>query len=135
MPVFSKLIIIFIHYSQVFPKGSPLAIDFSEAILEVVENGEIQKLENALLSSTKCSSAKRDDQSRLGPDTFWGLFLISGGISTAALLLSLVTRVGRNWQLGTYIYCVLIKRRILGWALCLLGGKLLEPHRQVPEEG
>lgn len=46
--------------SQVFPKGSPLLADISQAILQVFENGTIQKLETAMLSAYNCSATTKD---------------------------------------------------------------------------
>lgn len=40
-----------------FPRGSPLALDISEAILKVTESTEIEQLEDYMLSSFKCSSS------------------------------------------------------------------------------
>ncbi|GAY39533.1 hypothetical protein CUMW_045020 [Citrus unshiu] len=41
----------------VFPRGSPLALDISEAILKVTESTEIEQLEDYMFSSFKCSSS------------------------------------------------------------------------------
>lgn len=69
----------------VFPKGSPLADDFSHAILELLENGAIKELENKWfsLSFTSCPRADTNrDSYRLGLESFWALFLITGAVST-----------------------------------------------------
>ncbi|KAL5989535.1 hypothetical protein ACLOJK_010427 [Asimina triloba] len=42
-------------FGFVFPKGSPLVSDISEAILQVIQSGEMQELEKGLLSFSKCS--------------------------------------------------------------------------------
>uniref|UniRef100_A0A0E0L825 Glutamate receptor n=1 Tax=Oryza punctata TaxID=4537 RepID=A0A0E0L825_ORYPU len=75
----------------VFPKGSPLLADISQAILEVFESGTIQRLETAMLSAYNCTpAADRDgddagDLYRLGPENYWGLFLMTLFASTASL--------------------------------------------------
>uniref|UniRef100_A0A0E0A596 Glutamate receptor n=1 Tax=Oryza glumipatula TaxID=40148 RepID=A0A0E0A596_9ORYZ len=76
----------------VFPKGSPLLADISQAILEVFENGTIQRLETAMLSAYNCTAAAAaamdggaGDLYRLGPENCWGLFLMTLFASTASL--------------------------------------------------
>ncbi|XP_077231201.1 glutamate receptor 2.9-like [Tasmannia lanceolata] len=76
-------------FGFVFQQGSPLATDISTAILELLENGKIRQLENNLLSSfSKCSTTEVSTES-LSLSNFWGLFLITGAISTIVLLLFL----------------------------------------------
>ncbi|OAY67907.1 Glutamate receptor 2.5 [Ananas comosus] len=71
----------------VFPKGTPLLSDISQAILEIFETGMIQKLESEMLGSYNCSSATTDDSDefKLSPGSFWGLFGITVFASTACL--------------------------------------------------
>ncbi|XP_058090626.1 glutamate receptor 2.9-like [Magnolia sinica] len=92
-------------FGFVFPKGSPLAIDVSEATLKVRENGLIGKLEDSLLASSKCpSSGSNGENGSLTPSSFWGLFVITVGASTVALVLFLICRVHENWiVLRTYM--------------------------------
>ncbi|KAF8411016.1 hypothetical protein HHK36_003555 [Tetracentron sinense] len=72
-----------------FPKGSPHAADFSEAILELSESGKLKDLENNLFSpSHKCSDETKTES--LSLHTFWGLFLVTGGTSTFVFLLFLI---------------------------------------------
>lgn len=72
----------------VFQKGSPIAHDFSKAILTLQENGKLRKLEEEWFeSSMNCSSA--DDSGKpesLRFESFWGLYLISGSTSTICFL-------------------------------------------------
>lgn len=81
---------------QVFPRGSPLLHDVSEALLNVSESGKLRELENSMLSSEKCEDTETEDDetSRLSPSSFWVLFIITGGTSTFALL---VYMLHRNW--------------------------------------
>lgn len=76
-------------FGFVFPKGSPLISDISQAVLNVSESGTIRTLENAMLESYKCSKSDDKVEYSLGFDSFWGLFAITGGSSTIALLLYL----------------------------------------------
>ncbi|KAF0901497.1 hypothetical protein E2562_003484 [Oryza meyeriana var. granulata] len=74
----------------VFPKGSPLLADISQAILEVFENGTIKRLETAMLSAYNCTAAAAKDGDagdlyRLCPENYWGLFLMTLFASTASL--------------------------------------------------
>ncbi|OMO74759.1 Ionotropic glutamate receptor [Corchorus olitorius] len=85
-------------FGFVFPKGSPLALDFSEAILKVTESGEMPQLEehlNTLYKNNCSSSTGISNGSSLGPRPFTGLFLISGGISAFAFLVAAV-RLGKR---------------------------------------
>ncbi|RVW42972.1 Glutamate receptor 2.7 [Vitis vinifera] len=75
-------------FGFVFPRGSPLLHDVSEALLNVSESGKLRELENSMLSSEKCEDAETEDDetSRLSPSSFWVLFIITGGTSTFSLL-------------------------------------------------
>ena len=63
--------------------------DFSEAILKIFEDGELEKLETAMRANYTCSGVGVDatDVDRLSPGNFWGLFLLTVGMSTIALVL------------------------------------------------
>ncbi|KAL9370376.1 hypothetical protein Peur_035516 [Populus x canadensis] len=75
-----------------FPRDSPLAIDMSTAILQLSENGELQKIHNKWLQRKLCSSrdiGSSADQLQL--QSFWGLFLICGIACVLALLIYFCT--------------------------------------------
>ncbi|KAJ6763933.1 IONOTROPIC GLUTAMATE RECEPTOR [Salix purpurea] len=75
-------------FGFVFQRSSPYLPDISEAIVKVVESGTLKDLENSLTSSYKClASDSSDEHHRLDVSSFQGLFEISVGISTFALLL------------------------------------------------
>lgn len=64
-----------------FQRDSPLAVDLSTAILQLSENGDLQKIHNKWLTDNDCSidlSQADGDGSRLSLKSFWGLFLICG---------------------------------------------------------
>ncbi|KAG5252065.1 glutamate receptor [Salix suchowensis] len=62
-----------------FQRDSPLAVDLSTAILQLSENGDLQKLNNKWLTHADCSEQVNEiDQNHLSLKSFWGLFLISG---------------------------------------------------------
>ncbi|MBA0866832.1 hypothetical protein Goshw_024833 [Gossypium schwendimanii] len=88
-------------FGFVFPKGSRLAFEFSEAILKVMENGEMPRLEEYLLiSNNSCSQSTGVSDglsSSLGPRPVAGLFFVSGGISAFAFLVATV-RLARRHQ-------------------------------------
>ncbi|KAG4147183.1 hypothetical protein ERO13_D05G206150v2 [Gossypium hirsutum] len=81
--------------------GSRLAFEFSEAILKVMENGEMPRLEEYLLiSNNSCSQSTGVSDglsSSLGPRPVAGLFFVSGGISAFAFLAATV-RLARRHQ-------------------------------------
>nr|XP_023897800.1 glutamate receptor 2.7-like [Quercus suber]POE54108.1 glutamate receptor 2.7 [Quercus suber] len=82
-----------------FQKGSPIAKDFSEAILKLSEDGTLTGLEERWLTpSRECSTDQTsNDTDPLSIQSFWGLYLISVAISTICFLLSLI-RLLQNYQ-------------------------------------
>ncbi|XP_058096307.1 glutamate receptor 2.7-like [Magnolia sinica] len=105
-------------FGFVFPKGSSLSSDVSEAILQVTESGEMQELEKGLLSSSKCSisTSTVDDIHSFGVSAFWGLILIVVSVCVGALV---VFYLGR--QLPKYMELwrsmMLMDPTIWRWAL------------------
>ncbi|CAH2040758.1 unnamed protein product [Thlaspi arvense] len=79
-------------FGFVFQKGSPIAADFSEAILNLSETGVLKRLEAKWFSpSSECLT--HEDSSQTGSlswKSFGGLFLFTGFTSTFCFLLSLV---------------------------------------------
>ncbi|KAI6672807.1 hypothetical protein NL676_000713 [Syzygium grande] len=62
-----------------FQRDSPLAVDLSTAILQLSENGDLQRIHDKWLSQTECSAqVNAADDSRLSLNSFWGLFLVCG---------------------------------------------------------
>ncbi|XP_038900846.1 glutamate receptor 3.4-like [Benincasa hispida] len=62
-----------------FQRDSPLAVDLSTAILQLSENGDLQKIHDKWLPRTECSmSLNQVDVNQLSLSSFWGLFLICG---------------------------------------------------------
>nr|XP_043619454.1 glutamate receptor 3.4-like [Erigeron canadensis] len=62
-----------------FQRDSPLALDLSTAILQLSENGELQRIHDKWLASSTCSSQVSEiDINSLSLSSFWGLFLICG---------------------------------------------------------
>ncbi|PIN14937.1 Glutamate-gated kainate-type ion channel receptor subunit GluR5 [Handroanthus impetiginosus] len=75
-----------------FQRDSPLAVDLSTAILQLSENGDLQRIRDKWLSREGCSSqVSPTDQNRLSLKSFWGLFLICG----IACFIALVIFFGR----------------------------------------
>ncbi|KAL6991152.1 hypothetical protein U1Q18_009271 [Sarracenia purpurea var. burkii] len=72
-----------------FQKGSPIAADFSEAILTISENGQLKQLETRWFHSIKeCSdNGTKSTNDSLSFKSFWGLFLFSGVTSTLCYIL------------------------------------------------
>ncbi|KAI3457324.1 hypothetical protein Pfo_013987 [Paulownia fortunei] len=62
-----------------FQRESPLAVDLSTALLQLSENGELQRIHDKWLSRSGCSSQTNPiDENRLSLKSFWGLFLLCG---------------------------------------------------------
>lgn len=69
-----------------FQRDSPLAVDMSTAILQLSENGDLQKIHDKWLLKHDCSVQDNVDSNELSLSSFWGLFLICG----IACVLSLI---------------------------------------------
>ncbi|XP_059661065.1 glutamate receptor 3.4-like [Cornus florida] len=62
-----------------FQRDSPLAVDLSTAILQLSENGDLQRIHDKWLLKSQCSAQTNQiDQNTLGLTSFWGLFLLCG---------------------------------------------------------
>ncbi|GAB4825156.1 hypothetical protein Ancab_008031 [Ancistrocladus abbreviatus] len=71
----------------VFQRGSPLAVDMSTAILQLSENGNLQRVHDKWLKKSACSTtADQVEENRLSLKSFWGLFLICGTACILALV-------------------------------------------------
>ncbi|KAF5736145.1 hypothetical protein HS088_TW14G00280 [Tripterygium wilfordii] len=83
---------------RVFPKGSPLTLDISRAIVYLKETGRMQQLEDEKLSISDCLRLSSDDTGipSLGPEPFAGLFYISGSVSAIALFIKLIQLLREN---------------------------------------
>ncbi|KAL6176207.1 hypothetical protein ACLB2K_052842 [Fragaria x ananassa] len=70
-----------------FPRDSPLAVDISTAILQLSENGDLQRIHDKWLMQSTCSFERTEIESdQLQLRSFWGLFLICGIACFIALL-------------------------------------------------
>ncbi|XP_010557012.2 PREDICTED: glutamate receptor 3.4-like isoform X2 [Tarenaya hassleriana] len=70
-----------------FQRDSPLAVDMSTAILQLSEEGELQKIHNKWLTyKHECSMQISDSEdTQLSLKSFWGLFLMCGTACFLAL--------------------------------------------------
>ncbi|CAK9148639.1 unnamed protein product [Ilex paraguariensis] len=75
-------------FGFVFPKGSPIAVDFSQAILTLLENGRIEQLQTQWFTPpSKCLNSQTPDEvDSLNWRSFWGLYLFSALTSTTCYL-------------------------------------------------
>ncbi|KAI4314663.1 hypothetical protein L6164_027551 [Bauhinia variegata] len=74
-----------------FPRDSPLAIDLSTAILELAENGDLQRIHDKWLLSRAClSQGAKLEVDRLNLKSFWGLYLVAGFACFLALFIYLI---------------------------------------------
>ncbi|GMN35153.1 hypothetical protein TIFTF001_005115 [Ficus carica] len=79
-----------------FPKGSPLAVDFSKAILQVTESGDVEKFEKSMLQALNCTSSLKLGSDPIGPEPFSSLFAISGVIAAIAILITFVNTAAKG---------------------------------------
>ncbi|OIW15713.1 hypothetical protein TanjilG_04248 [Lupinus angustifolius] len=71
-----------------FQRDSPLAVDLSTAILQLADDGDLQKIHDKWLLKNVCVAQLSSDQSyELSLSSFWGLFLIIGIACFLALTL------------------------------------------------
>ncbi|XP_073124757.1 glutamate receptor 2.6-like isoform X1 [Henckelia pumila] len=83
-------------YGFAFPKGSLLLPDMDEALLNIFETGLLKDLEDNLLASEKCVEIQSDNETvSLSPQSFFVLFIFTGGTSTVALV---VYYFHREWK-------------------------------------
>ncbi|XP_050206201.1 glutamate receptor 3.7 isoform X2 [Mercurialis annua] len=75
-----------------FQRDSPLAIDMSTAILQLSETGKLQKIHEKWFCKKGCPEEKRQksEPNQLNLTSFWGLYLLCGIVSLAAILLFLL---------------------------------------------
>ncbi|KAL1325022.1 hypothetical protein AAHE18_13G131500 [Arachis hypogaea] len=72
-----------------FQRDSPLAVDMSTAILELSENGDLQRIHDKWLNKKECASNDADSN-KLSLKSFWGLFLVCGITCFLALIVFFV---------------------------------------------
>ncbi|XWS33616.1 hypothetical protein CRYUN_Cryun22dG0098200 [Craigia yunnanensis] len=108
---------------KVFPKGSPLASDISASILELEESGELQLMEEEMSYFSDCSRKLFEDASiqPIEPSSFRGFFVLFGGTSAIALLITLIKLLNRHWE--GHIQKMLIGREF--WQLLMLMQRML----------
>lgn len=74
-----------------FPRDSPLAVDMSTAILQLSENGDLQRIHDKWLMRSSCGLESAEIESdQLHLKSFWGLFLICGVACFSALFIYFV---------------------------------------------
>jgi ionotropic glutamate receptor len=94
-----------------------LALDISEAIIYLTQSGELQLLEQQMLSFPKCSTPQSDTAGiqNIGPEPFLVLFIVSGGASTVALLFACLRLLRRRWSEMNLIQSMLMGRGLWLW--------------------
>ncbi|KAM1485096.1 hypothetical protein ACFXTI_036598 [Malus domestica] len=82
--------------SFIFQRGSPIARDFTKAILELLENGDVKKLQNEWLTPKECPrNTTLNEPESLTLNSFSVLYEISAATSTLCFLLSFTIRLRR----------------------------------------
>lgn len=102
---------------QVFRRNSPYIPDISRAVLEISEKGKLLQLENSMMSIFKCSVMGDDEKTdSLSLNSFGGLFLITLGTSTIALVIFIARHMfTRTICVSTYVLTLV--RRLKGKTL------------------
>ncbi|KAK1405102.1 Glutamate receptor [Heracleum sosnowskyi] len=84
-----------------FPKGSPMVNDVNKALLGVFESGKLRELEDKMIGSERCVEvdSSNDDEISLSLDSFWILFVLTGGTTTCALAIYALNQLRRTTKL------------------------------------
>lgn len=74
------------------PRGSPLPLDLSSAIMKLSENGDLQRIHDKWFCKAGCTpqTAGSSDSDQLHLSNFWGLFLICGIAAIVSLFIFLI---------------------------------------------
>ncbi|WCJ31135.1 glutamate receptor 2 [Euphorbia peplus] len=108
-------------FGYVFPKGSALALDISEAIIYLKQSGELQQLEEEKLSYSKCStSASNAGTESLGVGPFAGLFIVSGSVSAIGLTVAVIRQLRTHWEEITFLKTMWLCRGLWLWIATFL---------------
>ncbi|CAK9141165.1 unnamed protein product [Ilex paraguariensis] len=87
---------------KAFPKGSPMLPDINQALLKVSESGALHELERSMTRSEKCLDEESDKENvSLSANSFWVLFVFTGGTSTTALAIYIIRS---KWKLENSIF-------------------------------
>ncbi|EOA25081.1 hypothetical protein CARUB_v10018389mg [Capsella rubella] len=82
-----------------FPRNSPLAVDVSAAILQLSENGDMQRIRDKWLLRKACSLQGAEiEVDRLELKSFWGLFVVCGVACILALAVYTVLMIRQFGQ-------------------------------------
>ncbi|CAK9167342.1 unnamed protein product [Ilex paraguariensis] len=85
-----------------FPKGSPMPPDINQALVKVSESGALRELERSTTGSEKCLDEESEKENvSLSANSFWVLFVFTGGTSTAAPALYIIRS---KWKLENSIF-------------------------------
>ncbi|KAK8567451.1 hypothetical protein V6N13_105416 [Hibiscus sabdariffa] len=78
-----------------FQRDSALAVDMSTAILKLSENGKLQEIHARWFCKMGCPGERRgkSEPNQLHLVSFWGLYLLCGAITLAALLIFILRMV------------------------------------------
>ena len=83
--------VISLIFLQAFPRDSPLAVDLSTAILQMIDSGDLQRIHDKWLLSSAClSQGAKFEVERLQLKSFWGLYMICGLACLLALFIYLI---------------------------------------------
>jgi glutamate receptor, ionotropic, plant len=86
-------------FEQAFPKGSPLVPDISRAILNITDGDDIIQIEKKWIGDQNCqNNGSIMESNSLNFLSFWGLFLITGVVSTISLLISIIISLCKKRQ-------------------------------------
>ncbi|KAK6258525.1 hypothetical protein SCA6_012999 [Theobroma cacao] len=99
----------------VFPRGSTLVPEMSEAMLRLIKSGKFKQMQEEMLSFSDCSSSTIDGTMKrgIGPGPFSGLFILSGLASAIAMLITVIRQM--KIRLESCIQRMLMGRGLWVW--------------------
>lgn len=88
--------------------------DVNKALLGVFESGKLRELEDKMIGSERCVEvdSSNDDEISLSLNSFWILFVLTGGTTTCALAIYSLNELRRTkltQQIGNYCVTTISK--------------------------
>ncbi|KAJ3704817.1 hypothetical protein LUZ61_008522 [Rhynchospora tenuis] len=82
-----------------FPKGSPLVPDISRAIINITNGDDMIQMEKKWIGEQNCqNNGNIIGSNNLSFVSFWGIFLMTGVVSTVSLLISVIISLCKKWR-------------------------------------
>ncbi|XP_043710123.1 glutamate receptor 2.2-like [Telopea speciosissima] len=123
-------------FGFVFPKGSPLVPYMSMGILNLTDDGTIDKIKQSWIENqTDCSATSMSSTNQLTMRSFGGLFLIIGVVSVVSLLIHFFRFENCSWHKHTTRMSPKSRWQKAGHKIICIRNALKRMHNPVTEVG